>query len=105
MFGGWICLELDPVSYQQVTKPIPHTTSQYPPPYTNIGTEASIFVFRYDDELMFSFMGYGKHCILSDWYPIIDDTGELLEKLDIANMPISSSTDYFVGFVDTLARS
>ena len=50
-------------------------------------------------------MGYGKHCILSDWYPIIDDTGELLEKLDIANMPISSSTDYFIGFVDTLARS
>lgn len=73
--------------------------------HPNIGTEASIFVFRYDDELMFSFMGYGKHCILSDWYPIIDDTGELLEKLDIANMPISSSTDYFIGFVDTLARS
>ncbi len=73
--------------------------------HPNIGTEASIFVFRYDDELMFSFMGYGKHCILSDWYPVIDDTGELLEKLDIANMPISSSTDYFIGFVDTLARS
>ena len=73
--------------------------------HPNIGTEASIFVFRYYDELMFSFMGYGKHCILSDWYPVIDDTGELLEKLDIANMPISSSTDYFIGFVDTLARS
>ena len=70
----------------------------------NVGTEASIFVFRYDDELMFSFMGYGNRCILSDWYPIIDDAGELLEKLDIANMPINSGADYFIGFVDTLAR-
>ena len=70
----------------------------------NVGTEASIFVFRYDEELMLSFMGYGNRCILSDWYPIVDDAGKLLEKLDIANMPISSSVDYFIGFVDTLAR-
>ena len=70
----------------------------------NVGTEASIFVFRYNDEMMFSFMGYGNRCILSDWYPIIDDAGELLEKLDIANMPINSGADYFIGFVDTLAR-
>lgn len=73
--------------------------------HPNIRAEASIFVFRYDDELMFSFMGYGNRCILSDWYPIIDDAGELLEKLDIANMPISSGAEYFIGFVDTLARS
>ena len=26
----------------------------------NVGTEASIFVFRYDEELMLSFMGYGN---------------------------------------------
>ena len=49
-------------------------------------------------------MGYGYRCILSDWYPIVDDAGELLEKLDIANMPINSGADYFIGFVDTLAR-
>ena len=70
----------------------------------NVGTEASIFVFRYDDELMFSFMGYGNRCILSDWYPISDDAGELLRKLDIANMPINSGADYFIGFIDALAR-
>lgn len=72
--------------------------------HPNIRTEASIFVFRYDDELMFSFMGYGKRCVLSDWYTLNDDSCELLAKLDISNMPISTGTDYFIGFIDTLAR-
>ena len=66
----------------------------------NVGTEASIFVFRYNDEMMFSFMGYGNRCILSDWYPIIDDAGELLEKLDIANMPIDFLSRFDLDPVD-----
>ena len=32
-----------------------------------IGTNGSVCLFRYDEEVMLSFMGYGLQCILSDW--------------------------------------
>ena len=69
-----------------------------------IGTRGTVCLFRHDDEIMLSFMGFGLRCILSDWYPMNDDSGSLLEKLDIANVCISRSYDYFMDMVYILAR-
>lgn len=68
-----------------------------------IGADGTIFLFRYDDEVMLSFMGFGCRCILSDWYSAEDE--QFLELLDIANMSIDRSTDYFTDMIHTLARS
>lgn len=69
------------------------------------GADGSICIFRFDDEIMLSFIGYGKRCILSDWYPIHDDYGTLPAKLDIGNMSIQNGADYFGDMVYALARS
>lgn len=70
-----------------------------------IGEDATICLFRYDDEIIMSFIGYGNFCILSDWYPISDDHQMLLNKLDIANISIQSGAEYFADMIYNLARS
>lgn len=69
-----------------------------------IGTRGTVCLFRCNDEILLSFMGFGLRCILSDWYPMNDDSDLLLEKLDIANMCITRSYDYFMDMVYILAR-
>lgn len=69
-----------------------------------IGSDASVCVFRYDDEMLFTFVGYELRCILSDWYSIETDDDCLTEKLDIGNVSIDRSRDYFMDMVYMLAR-
>lgn len=69
-----------------------------------IGTRGTVCMFRYDDEIMLSFMGFGLSCILSDWYLMEDDSDLLLKKLDIANVCVNNEYDYFMDMVYILAR-
>lgn len=69
-----------------------------------IETEASVCAFKYGEEVMLSFMGYGSNAILSNWYPIDDWEGELAERLDISNISTSSDFAYFCDLVHSLAR-
>ncbi len=68
------------------------------------GISGTICLFRYDDEVMVTFEGFGKRCILSDWYLIPNDYNCLIEKLDIANITITNRSDYFYDMVYILAR-
>jgi hypothetical protein len=70
-----------------------------------IGSNGTICLFRHDEEIMLSFIGYGCRCILSDWYQMEDDYDHLLERLDIANISIEQGVDYFSDIVYILARS
>ena len=69
-------------------------------------TEASgtVCIFRFNDEVMLSFAGFGYRCILSDWYPMEDDFDRLLGKLDIANISVTRESDYFNDMIYSLAR-
>lgn len=69
-----------------------------------IGTEGTICLFKWNEEVMFTFVGFGYRCILSDWYSMIDDYASLLEKLDIANLSIDRGKDYFLDMIYSLAR-
>lgn len=69
-----------------------------------IRMEGSVCLFRHGDEVMLSFMGFGYHCILSDWYLMEDDYDQLSEQLDAANMTIERSADYFADMIYSLAR-
>lgn len=72
--------------------------------YPIIEEEGTICIFRHGEEVMLSFMGYGYHCILSDWYPMFDPYDKLLQRLDIINMRIDNNRVYFDDMVYTLAR-
>lgn len=67
-------------------------------------SKGTICLFRYNDEIMLSFTGFGCRCILSDWYLMEDDYERLLKKLDIANMSVSKDEDYFNDMIYSLAR-
>ena len=69
-----------------------------------VQAEGTICLFRFDDEIMLSFTGFGLHCVLSDWYSMVDSNEALLKKLDIANISISRGVDYFLDIVYFLAR-
>lgn len=69
-----------------------------------VGTDGTICLFRFDDEVMVSFVGYGVRCILSDWYPMDDNQEQLMKKLDIANVSIRSGYDYFSDMIYTASR-
>lgn len=69
-----------------------------------IGMDGTICLFRYDNEVMLTFTGFGYRCILSDWYPAQDDDGQLLDRLDISNISIEWGADYFADMVYMLAR-
>lgn len=68
------------------------------------GEKGTICMFKYDDEIMLSFVGYGYKCVLSDWYPFDDDYDTLLNKLDIANVSIDKDSEYFGDLIYLLAR-
>ena len=69
-----------------------------------VASNGTICIFRFEDEVMLSFMGFGYHCILSDWYPMFDPYDELLHRLDIINISIASSHEYFDDLIYSLAR-
>lgn len=69
-----------------------------------IDADGTICLFRFEDEVMLSFIGFGYRCILSDWYPMFDPYDKLLHRLDIINMGINSGREYFEDFVYNLAR-
>ncbi len=64
----------------------------------------TVCIFKNDDYVMLSFAAFGEYCVLSDWYPIDDDSARLLERLDIANMSVDNAQDYFLDMVYSLAR-
>ena len=64
----------------------------------------TVCIFKNDEYVMLSFAGFGNRCVLSDWYSIGDDSEQLLERLDIANMSIDDGQDYFLDMVYSLAR-
>lgn len=69
-----------------------------------VDVAGTICLFRFEDEIVLSLEGFGQRCILSDWYPLFDENEELLEKVNIANMSIKRSADYFRDMVYMLAR-
>lgn len=69
-----------------------------------VRADGTICLFRFNDEVMLSFVGYGVRCLLSDWYPMDDNQGRLTEKLDIANVSLRSGYDYFSDMIYTLSR-
>lgn len=72
--------------------------------HPGVGLRASVCFFRFADEIMLSFVGYGSSCILSDWYPIDDRYGELALRLDLANVSLATEYDYFFDMVYSLKR-
>lgn len=70
-----------------------------------LGFPGSICLFKCDDSVMLSFVGFGLRCMLSDWFPEIDDSDELVDRLHISNMSIDSKVGYFIDLVYALARS
>lgn len=68
-------------------------------------TKASICLFRWENEVMLTFVGYEKRCMLSDWYQMDLDYNALKDKLDICNMYIGNNRDYFYDIIYYLARS
>ncbi len=69
-----------------------------------IEMDASVCVFHLGDEILISFMGYGCHCVLSDWYPIEDRDGLLAERLDISNVSTKGNYAYFRDLMYSLER-
>lgn len=69
-----------------------------------IKADGTICLFRCEDEVMLSFMGFGYRCVLSDWYPMLDPYDELLQRLDIINMSINSGREYLCDLIYSLAR-
>lgn len=72
--------------------------------HTFIESEASVCVFRSGNEVLFSFVGYGSRCILSDWFSLDDLYGELEERFDLSDVAIKSDFDYFCDLVYRLGR-
>ena len=68
------------------------------------GAKGTVCIFKCDDEVVLSIMGFGLKCILSDWYPIDDDFDELLDRLHVVNMSLDRDMDYFSDMVYSLAR-
>lgn len=69
-----------------------------------VDADGTIFLFRFEDEVMLSFLGFGYRCILSDWYSMFDPFDKLVQRLDIVNMNINSSREYFDDLIYSLAR-
>lgn len=69
-----------------------------------IRTDATIVLFRHDDDILLSFVGFNSRCILSDWFENFDDAGYLIDKLDIVNMSLESGKAYFNDFLYIFAR-
>lgn len=69
-----------------------------------VGEKATICLFKNDDEVMLSFVGYRLKCILSNWFRPADDMDMLADLLDIANMSTDSGRAYFFDYLYSFAR-
>ena len=69
-----------------------------------VETDASICFFKYDNEIMLSFIGYGIDCVLSDWFSENDENGELTNRLDISNTSLRNNKEYFSDLAYSLER-
>ncbi len=70
-----------------------------------VQARGTIFLFRFEDEILLSFEGFGMKVVLSDWYSINNSEEILIEKLHIANISTNRGTDYFFDMVYMLARA
>lgn len=73
--------------------------------HPGIESKGTICIFKCDDEVVLSFMGFGLKCILSDWYPIDDDFDVLFDRLHVVNMSLDRDADYFSDMLYSLARN
>lgn len=72
--------------------------------HPGVESRGTVCIFKCDDEVVLSFMGFGFKCILSDWYPIDDDFDNLLDRLNVMNMSLDRDVDYFSDMLYSLAR-
>ncbi len=70
-----------------------------------VETDASVCFFKYDNEIMLSFIGYGIDCVLSDWFSENDEDGELTNRLDISNTSLRNNKEYFSDLAYSLERT
>ncbi len=68
-----------------------------------IDCDASVFLFKHDENIMISIIGFQQECILSDWYSIYDHD-DLLDKLDILNVRLDTAKHFFFDLVFSVAR-
>lgn len=65
---------------------------------------ASVCLFRHEDEVLVSMVGYQYRCMLSDWYRMDDDYRRLEDRLHISNMSLENTKEFFSDLVFVLAR-
>ena len=65
-------------------------------------SDATIVLFKHENSILVSFMGYGQDVYLSDWFSADDEY--LIERMHISNVSINSPLRYYVDFVYNLAR-
>ena len=64
----------------------------------------SIVFFKNRHQYVISFANKDQSHILSDWFDIKVDYDEVVEKIDISNISLNSSNDYFADFIYAVAR-
>ncbi len=64
----------------------------------------SIILFRHNDAIMLSVIEYGSDVILSDWYNIYNDYDNLIERLHISNLSMSSIKEFVADLIYCTAR-
>jgi len=69
-----------------------------------IGCEATVILFKFNDNVMLSLAGYGEACILSDWYSAENDYNDLLERIHIVNVSLRSTREFFYDLIYSVAR-
>lgn len=67
--------------------------------------DMSIILFKHDETLMLSILGYESDIILSDWYSIDTEYDILIERLHISNLSISSAREFVSDLCYSIARS
>ena len=102
-FNGCVFLSINLLTTKNNRSQVAHDIHSMIHPL--LGFHGSICLFKCDDSVMISFVGFGLRCMLSDWYPEIDDSDELVERLHISNVSIDSKVNYFTDLVYSLARS
>ena len=64
----------------------------------------SIVFFKNRDSYAISFADKDCSCILSDWFPINIDYDDVVDRIDIGNISMESSDEYFTDFIYAAAR-
>lgn len=67
--------------------------------------DMSIVLFRHNDTLMVSILGSGPDLILSDWHNADTDCDSFIERLHIANLSLSSASEFVSDLSYYIARS